>query len=121
MRLLIDENISPLIGAALKSAGHDVLAAVSVCKGEPDLHVVAIAISQCRILISEDKDFGELAFRDGISPPGIIRLMLPAYRPLQKAERLIEVLNSDANSISGALVVIEPGRVRTRALEHFSI
>lgn len=116
MRFLIDENISPLIGAALERAGYSVEAAASICQGAPDTHVIAVASAAKRILVSEDKDFGELAFRDGIQPPGIIRLALPGYNPLEKAERLLEVLATEEGRIVNALVVVEPSRIRHRPL-----
>jgi predicted nuclease of predicted toxin-antitoxin system len=116
VRFLIDENISPIIGEALRSAGHDVTAATIVCPGRSDRAVVAIARAEARVVISEDKDFGELAFRDGLFPIGLVRLMLPGMTPPEKAARLLEVLAGDAARVVGTLMVIEAQRVRVRAL-----
>jgi len=63
VRLLIDENISPIIGDALRVAGHDVRAAAVACPGVLDEELVALAIAEARIVVSEDKDFGNLAFQ----------------------------------------------------------
>ena len=115
MRLLIDENISPRVGTALRAAGHDVIAATDVCRGSPDRRIVAIAISEVRYIITEDKDFGELAFRDRFYPPGLIRLVLHGYTPAEKAERLLGVLATESASVGGAVVVVEPLRTRTRS------
>ena len=71
MRLLIDENVSPIVGQALRAAGHDVIAAADLCPGAPDDEVVALATTEGRILVSEDKDFGNLAFQnEGCAHPG---------------------------------------------------
>ncbi|MBP6012874.1 MAG: DUF5615 family PIN-like protein [Alphaproteobacteria bacterium] len=115
MRLLTDENISPVIVAALEAAGHDVLAVAKEMPSAPDPAIMERAIVEQRILITEDKDFGELAFKHGHRPVGIIRLVLPGYWPSQKAERLCEVLVAPANIIDHAAVV-EPDRVRSRAI-----
>jgi predicted nuclease of predicted toxin-antitoxin system len=115
VRFLIDENISPVIGDALRNCGHDVIAATVVCPGQPDRRVVEIAKAEGRVVISEDKDFGELAFRDGLFPLGLARLVLPGMNPQQKAARLIEVLEIEVDRIVGAIAVIEPGRVRVRS------
>jgi predicted nuclease of predicted toxin-antitoxin system len=103
-----------VIGDELRSSGHDVIAATVVCPGEPDRRVVAFAKAEGRVVISEDKDFGELAFRDGLFPFGLARLVLPGMSPREKAARLLEVLESEPSCVIGAIAVIEPGRVRIR-------
>jgi hypothetical protein len=113
LRFLLDENVSPIIGKALSAQGHDVLLASSACRGSPDEDVVALAVAEDRVLISEDKDFGELAFRDRIRAPGLVRLVLPASEPEAKAKRLIAVLAGTPEPRGGALVV-EPNRTRFR-------
>ena len=116
MRFLIDENISPLIADALRAAGHDVTAAVLVCPGAPDSQVVRLAIDDARMIISEDKDFGELAFRDGLHPLGLVRLVLQGQTPAEKATRILQVLQTESTAIAGAILVVEPSRTRRRAL-----
>lgn len=116
MRLLTDENISPVIAAALQSAGHDVLAVIVAMPAAPDDDVMALAIAEDRVLVTEDKDFGELVFRHGRRPPGVIRLGLPGYWPAEKGARLCEVLASEGDTIIGQVVVVEPDRIRSRAL-----
>jgi predicted nuclease of predicted toxin-antitoxin system len=73
VRVLLDENISPIIGDALRVAGYDVVMAAAVCRGAPDDEVVALAVAEARVLITEDKDFGELAFQQGLHPAGVVR------------------------------------------------
>ena len=113
MRFLLDENVSPIIGSQLASLGHDVLLASAACRAAPDEDVVALAVAQQRILISEDKDFGQLAFRDGLRPPGLVRIVLPRFIPEAKSQRLCEAIAAAANLIGGVLVV-EPNRTRYR-------
>jgi predicted nuclease of predicted toxin-antitoxin system len=117
VRFIIDENISPVIGDALRQSGHDVAAAVIVYPGQSDRHVVRLAQAENRVVISEDKDFGELAFRDGLFPIGLIRLALPNLVPADKAVRLLGVLTQKNRRIFGSLIVIEPTRVRIRPLQ----
>lgn len=119
MRFLIDENISPVIGDALRAIGHDVTAATMICLGQSDRAVVAIAKAEDRVVISEDKDFGELAFRDGLFPVGLVRLVLPGMTPQEKAARLLDVLAAEAARVTGSLLVVEAARVRVRALGCF--
>ena len=114
MRLLIDENISPIIGDALQAAGHDVPAAAVACPGALDEELVALAIAEARIVVSEDKDFGNLAFQRGLRPPGLILVRLPSYLPVEKAARLVVVLKRQ--SANDCILVVEPARVRRRQL-----
>jgi len=101
VRLLLDENVSPAIGAALTDAGHDVRCAASECPGARDPEVIALAIAQERTLVTEDKDFGELVVVDGLKPPGLIRIALPNFGVGVKAQRLIEVLAADEQDVIG--------------------
>lgn len=113
MRVLIDENISPIIGEALQAAGQDVRAAAVACPGALDEELVALAIAEARIVVSEDKDFGNLAFQQGLRPPGLM-VRLPSYLPKEKATRLVVVLKRQ--SANDCILVIEPARVRRRRL-----
>lgn len=115
MLILTDENISPVIVTALEAAGHDILAAATAMSGASDKAIVERANADGRILVTEDKDFGELAFKHEHRPLAIIRLALPGARMSQKAARLCEVLDRRSDEILGHAVVIEPGRVRSRA------
>jgi predicted nuclease of predicted toxin-antitoxin system len=114
VRLLIDENVSPLVGDALRAAGYDVSAAAVVCPGARDEGVVSLAIAEWRTIVSEDKDFGDLAFRAGLRPPGLVRIALPGYLPAEKAVRVVDALKG--RNIAGVILVVEPTRVRRRRL-----
>lgn len=77
MRFFADENISPIVVGALRAAGHDALSATIVMPGAPDEDVMERAFAEARILVTEDKDFGELAFKHRRRSVGVIRLVLP--------------------------------------------
>jgi predicted nuclease of predicted toxin-antitoxin system len=114
VRLLIDENVSPIVGDALRMAGYDVSVAAVDCPGARDESVVSLAISEGRTIVSEDKDFGDLAFRTGLRPPGLVRIALPGYPPPEKAVRVVDALRG--RNATGVILVIEPTRVRRRRL-----
>jgi predicted nuclease of predicted toxin-antitoxin system len=67
MRILANENFPRQAVEALRSRGHDVFWARTECPGTPDSQVIRRAASEGRILITFDKDFGELAFQQGLS------------------------------------------------------
>jgi predicted nuclease of predicted toxin-antitoxin system len=74
MRLLADENISPDLVTRLRAAGHDVTSVREAARGIPDPGVLEIAASEDRVLLTEDKDFGELVFREQLPAAGIVLL-----------------------------------------------
>ena len=60
MRFLADENVSRQVVERLRADGHDVIAVTQSGQGVSDKHVVEMANAEGRILITEDRDFGEL-------------------------------------------------------------
>jgi predicted nuclease of predicted toxin-antitoxin system len=64
MRFLADENIPNVIIRWLQAEGHDVLMATALAAGASDRHWLDLAEAEKRIIITSDKDFGELVFRD---------------------------------------------------------
>ena len=73
MRVLCDHNIGSIIAKALAAEGHDVARAVHVVPRASDEVVLQYAVDHDRVLITCDRDFGELVFKRGQSaPPAII-------------------------------------------------
>jgi predicted nuclease of predicted toxin-antitoxin system len=111
MRLLLDACISQSAAAALAKAGHDVCWAPEPDPG--DHRILALALSERRVVVTADKDFGELAVARQQPHVGIVRLTDP--RLSLQARLLCEVLERHAEVLAaGALVTVEPGRVRIR-------
>lgn len=116
MRLLANENVPAAAVAALRQAGHDVAWVAEVARGSADEAVVRAARDQGRILVTFDKDFGELAFRSGLTAEcGVI---LCRFRPASAsvaAERLVLALAS-REDWHGHFAVVEDDRVRLTPL-----
>ena len=74
MELLTDENIRGTTLERIYADGHDVLEMKLVAPGEPDEVVLARALAANRFLITADKDFGELVFRQRLSSAGVVLL-----------------------------------------------
>ena len=68
------------------------------------------------ILITEDRDFGELVIRQRLSVRGVILLELDRLSDAAEADAVAAFVSAHADKISGNLVVIEPGRIRLRPL-----
>lgn len=77
MRYLADESFDGRIARALRSLGADVAMAGDSAKGAPDADVLISAAAEDRVLLTKDKDFGALVFRDGAArAPGIVLLRM---------------------------------------------
>lgn len=116
MLFLADECCHAVIVAALRAAGQDVAHVQETHRGAADEAVIALAAAEKRILITEDKDFGELVFRQGVSVPGLVLLRLTTTDPRRKAERLVGVVAAHAERLIGQHVVVLDSNVRTRPL-----
>jgi predicted nuclease of predicted toxin-antitoxin system len=78
--------------------------------------VLATAHRESRILITEDRDFGELVVRQRVAVQGIVLLELDRLPNVAEAELVAAVVSTNADKLPGHLLVIEPGRVRVRPL-----
>jgi predicted nuclease of predicted toxin-antitoxin system len=115
MRVLANENIPQVAVAALRSAGHDVSWVSEDAPSTADADVLAHASAEARVLVTMDKDFGELAFRAGLPAHcGIVLVRIPPL-PSRVAEVLVRELGGDAD-FAGKFVVIEAAGLRVRPL-----
>src|SRR5262245_52629039 len=79
--------------------------------GAPDKEVLRAADAEGCILITEDRDFGELIIRQRLRVRGIVLLELDRLSNAGEADAVAEVVSKHADKLVGNLVVIEPGRV----------
>jgi predicted nuclease of predicted toxin-antitoxin system len=113
---LADENVPAEVVAAARGAGHDLAWIREIARGADDDAVLAMSVSQQRVLLTFDKDFGEMAFRRGkLATPGII-LMRPRLRaPSYVAQFTLTVL-AQLLTWEGFFSVAQEGRLRQTPL-----
>ena len=112
MRFLANENFPGDAIAALRGNGHDVAWVRTEAPGASDQEVLARAQREGRILVTFDKDFGELAWRASLpAESGIVLFRIPMPPPERVGEALASILTS-RQDWEGNFAVIEPGRVR---------
>jgi len=116
MKLLADECCDVSLVAALRKDKHDVLYATESLRGATDSDLLTLAFAEQRILITEDKDFGELVYRFQMPTHGIILLRFDVSHASLKIPRLLKLLKQQANRISGNFIVLDPDKVRIRSL-----
>ncbi|OHB66792.1 MAG: hypothetical protein A2V70_17615 [Planctomycetes bacterium RBG_13_63_9] len=98
MRFLANENIPGDAVELLRSRGHDVLWVRTESPGASDEANLALAVSQQRVLITFDKDFGNLVFHLGRAAScGIVLFPVETRSSAAAAKRIVEVLESRAD------------------------
>ncbi len=119
MRFLADENISRLVIERLRLHGFSVSSIAETSPGASDPQVLQMAKDENLILITEDRDFGELVIRQQLPVRGVVLLELDRLSTAGEADRVETCILEIATQIAGSLIVIEPGRVRIRPLTPF--
>jgi predicted nuclease of predicted toxin-antitoxin system len=71
VRWLADECVDAGLVSRLRGAGHDVAYIAEIASGAPDAEVLRRAFDDGRLLLTEDKDFGDLVFRSKMRVPGL--------------------------------------------------
>lgn len=112
MRLLADESCDFAVVRALRSAGHDVLAVAEISPRADDIRVIALTIRENRVLITEDKDFGQLVYADKRASGGVLFIRFPARIRRRLPQAVVDLVNQNGERLIGAFVVVQPGRTR---------
>jgi predicted nuclease of predicted toxin-antitoxin system len=118
VRFLADENVEEPIVEALLAAGHDVVRVGEVGAGIPDRQVLELANRESRLLLTNDKDFGEFYYREGMISSGVVLLRLRTEDGARKAASLLAVISRAGDHLLGHFAVIAEAGVRFRPLRH---
>ena len=113
MKVLLDSCVWGGAREVIAGAGYDV-AWVGDWEGDPgDAAILALAHTENRVLVTLDKDFGELAIVKGAPHAGIVRLV--GVRAREQGPTAVQVLVAQAHDLEGrAILTVEPDRVRVR-------
>ncbi|HMN73965.1 MAG TPA: DUF5615 family PIN-like protein [Rhodoblastus sp.] len=115
MRFLADENFPASAIAALEAAGCDIASVARDRPGSKDFEVLARAQRESRVLLTFDKDFGELAKGAATGAFGVILFRIPIPRPADVGAVLSAFVLA-RNDWTGHFSVVEAGRIRMRRL-----
>jgi predicted nuclease of predicted toxin-antitoxin system len=119
VRLLLDQNLSPLLVEELAARGNDVIHARSLgMSTSSDLAILEAAARNARVVVSADTDFGDLLARTNAGSPSVLLLRRQGLRRASQVAELImlnlPVIAEDLET--GAIVVLDDDRIRVRRL-----
>jgi predicted nuclease of predicted toxin-antitoxin system len=113
---MADECCNAELVSLLRSEGHDVLYGMEFKPGALDKEILETAFAQKRILLTEDKDFGELVYRLNKPAFGIILLRIKVRERHLKWPRLKELLYRHSSKLESHFTVVESEKFRFRPL-----
>lgn len=114
MRFIVDESTGAAVVRHLRAAGHDVLAVADRMPQAHDPDILAAAAREGRVLVTNDKDFGELIFRGGQPHRGVLLLRLQDESSANRVRVVQTVLEWYADRLHDSFVVATDGYVRIR-------
>ena len=114
MIFLADESVDRQIVETIRRAGYEVQAIAEISPGIPDTQVLSRANEAGAVLLTADKDFGELIFRQHQVHSGVVLVRLAGYASEAKAEIVVAAINAHAEELESGFSVVTGKAVRIR-------
>lgn len=114
LKFLADESCDFAVVRCLRAAAYDVQAIMEIASGESDANIIKMAVDTGRILITEDRDFGDLVYAHQVSHGGIILIRYPSTARKDMAEIIRDLIQRKGDALTGCFVVVSPLKIRIR-------
>jgi predicted nuclease of predicted toxin-antitoxin system len=112
MRFLADESCDFAVVRALRKAGHDVRAVAEAAPSATDEVVLELAARDERVVLTEDKDFGQWVYAHKRATGGVILLRYPTTARRAMPATVVRLTERHGTRLTGCFVVVQPARVR---------
>ena len=114
MNLVADESVDLPVVEKLREAGYSVLSVAEIDPGISDEKVLNSANEKKALLLTVDKDFGELVFRQRQLTEGVVLIRLSGLSAIKKSEIVLSTFKKHSKEFLNSFTVISPGGVRIR-------
>ena len=114
MKFLVDVGVGKKVENWLKENGFDVLSVRDIDSRAKDSQILRWAVDQQRMIITMDKDFGELVYNSGMHHAGVLILRLEDADSDTKVEVTKKILTEYSDKIESHFCVYQDGRLRIR-------
>lgn len=116
-KILADESVDFRIVKALRQSGYQIEAIIELSPGIRDDEVLELANKIDAILLTEDKDFGELTYRLKKSNQGILLFRMSGEVIGTKVDLLKKVLSEYSEKLTGKFTVVTVRKIRVKPLD----
>jgi predicted nuclease of predicted toxin-antitoxin system len=118
LTFLADESVDRQIVEAVRRNGHKIVAVAETSAGIPDMQVLNWASGAGAILLTADKDFGELVFRQQRVHSGVMLIRLHGQEPQTKAEIVAAAIEKHGDELVFRFSVVTSKAVRIRRVQN---
>jgi predicted nuclease of predicted toxin-antitoxin system len=118
MRFLADESCDFSVVRILRAAGYDVLAIAELAPQTGDPEVIELSVREGRVLLTEDKDFGQLVYAGAHESNGVVLIRFPSTDRAELPNKALQAIRSLGDRLVGAFIVLEPNRIRIGRTPH---
>ncbi len=114
MKVLVDVSAGLAIAEVLRTLGHDVVLVRDRDARMADVDILTWAVADSRLIVTMDKDFGELVYHSGQAHAGVLLLRLEDARTTEKERVTLEIFQHYADQLPSRFAVYQHGRLRIR-------
>jgi len=114
LKFLLDVGVGQKVFEFLQAEGFDATSIIALDATMPDNDILAIANREKRMVVTIDKDFGELVYRNNLAHFGVLLLRLEDATGEEKVAVVSQILKDFASQIPGKFCVYKSGRLRLR-------
>ena len=112
LKFIVDECVGSLVAKWLTGNGYDVVSVLAEMKGSKDITILHRAFSENRIIITSDKDFGDIVFHKKEQHAGVILIRLQSGSPKDKIKVLENLLVNYIDQLVYNFVVVSEANIR---------
>ncbi len=121
LRFLVDLGVGKHVESLLEELKYDVLSVRSIDIFLSDAEILRIGSFEKRIIITMDRDFGELVFHSNLSHHGVLLLRLEDADGLEKRETVRQILSHYSDQLHDNFCVYQSGKFRVRKIDKHDI
>ena len=114
LMFLVDAGVGRKVEQWLAASGHNVKAVRAIDPRMTDNAILQMAVDESRIVITMDKDFGEMVYRAGQAHAGVLLLRLDEAASEEKVHVVAQIIQSHGEKLEGRFSVYQSGRLRIR-------
>lgn len=115
LKFLIDVGFGRAVEDLLRTRGYDLKAVRDIDPCAKDSEILDIAVNEGRMVITMDKDFGELVHKLSMQHSGVLILRMEDARGMEKAEVVGKILAEYESEINGKFCIYQDERLRVRS------